>query len=65
MNSFDLMRQALSEASETMRAADSYAWNAARLIVGRLRHVNPGILREMKRELRDFNMVTGRWETKK
>ena len=62
-NKFDLMQQAIAEARHTMAAADSQADNLARLLAepGRLRRVNRYTLRRLKRELRNFNMVTGEW----
>lgn len=61
-NPFDEMRRAVQESKEIMRAADVVAGDAARLIVGRLRHCSSGTLEQLKRELRDFNMQTGQWK---
>jgi hypothetical protein len=56
------MRQAVRQAESTLTAADSVATDLAWLLRGRLRRVNRADhLRALKRELRDFNMRTGRW----
>ena len=63
MNKFEDMRQAVSEAEQTMRAADSVAESMARMLVGRLRKVNSSyVLSQLKRELQDFNMHTSTWK---
>ena len=64
MNKFDLMREAISEAEHTIRAAESKTeWMADILSHnGRLRSVSPSVLRRLKRELANFNMHTGRWK---
>jgi len=56
------MKAALDEAERTMRAADIAADQAARLLKGRLRRVSPYILKHLKKEMRDFNISTGRWK---
>lgn len=61
-NPWDLMRAAMNEARRVMNAADEYADQAARICVGRLRRVDAGTLRALKRELRDFNIHTGEWK---
>ncbi len=62
MNSFDLMRQAVAEANQTMRAADDQANAMAGILRGRLRNCSEWNLKALKRELRDFNIKTGRWK---
>ena len=62
MNKFDEMKQAVAEADHTMRAADSVAGDIASMLRGRLRHVPAYFLKDLKRELRDFNMHTGQWK---
>lgn len=62
MNTFDQMRQAINEARETMRAADSVANDLASLLRDRLRKVSPWHLVELKRQLRDFDAHTKRWK---
>jgi len=69
-NPLDEVRTAVSNAEEQLKAADAAALSMAQLLVGRLRHVQrPGYyggtraLRELKKELRDFDMTTGEWKS--
>lgn len=62
MNIFDEMRGAVRQAESTLRAADSVADSMARLLEGRLQKVSPSVLKQMKRELRNFNIHTGEWK---
>lgn len=62
MNIWDTLRGAVNEARELDRAIAQYANAMAELLRGRLRSVQPSLLRALKRELRDFNMTTGKWE---
>lgn len=66
MNKFDEVRAAVDEARHTLRAVDSQVDNMARLIAGRLEaaSVRPYILKELKKELRGFNIHTGCWTAK-
>jgi hypothetical protein len=65
-NAFDEMRRALRQAELVNRAVDQQASALLELIVGRLRHAktfgDTNNLRALKRELRDFDAVTGRWK---
>lgn len=61
-NAFDTMRAAVREARAVENAANEHANAMAWIIKGRLRHVSADALREMKRELRDFNIHTGEWK---
>lgn len=61
-NKFDEMRAAVYEAEIQLRAVDRMTCDLARLIKGRLRQANSWDLADLKRELRSFNMVTGRWK---
>lgn len=61
MNELNQMKKAVSEAQQTLKAADSVAGTMARLLIGRLRFVPGWILCNLKRELRDFNMTTYQW----
>jgi hypothetical protein len=62
-NVFDEVRLAVSQAKDTLRAADMAAADMAALLRGRLHQVkNAHVLRELKRELRDFDMTTGQWK---
>lgn len=65
-NAFDQVRAAVAEATTTLRAADSVARDLASLLVGRLHHVHsPAHLAALKKELRHYNIHTGRWAKKK
>lgn len=61
-NAFDTMRTALHEARMANEAADNFAAQMADILRGRLRHVPPHILRDLKKELRTFNMHTKEWD---
>lgn len=60
---FDEMIDAVKEAETTQRIADGQINRMAGLISGKLRacSVWHGTLRELKRELKNFNMATGQW----
>jgi hypothetical protein len=61
-NKWDEMRAAYQEAETTIRAADSMVEDMAKMIVGKLKTINRAyILKRLKRELRSFNINTGRW----
>lgn len=66
-NPFYEVNKAVQEAERLERAVNENARDMAALLVGRLRGVSrnsyPGVktLCALKRELRDFNMTTGRW----
>lgn len=60
-NAYDLLESAVTQAKAVMSASDRHAEQFARLLEGRLRHVSTYRLKELKRELRSFNMHTGRW----
>ena len=62
MNNWDLMREAVQEAKNTMHAADSMANQVAGILCGRLRKVNSWQLKKLKRELSQFNSHTGKWK---
>jgi len=61
-NPWDELKQALSEAENINRACDHSANSMAHILRGRLRHVNDWNLKALKRELRDFNIHTGKWK---
>lgn len=62
-NPFDEVRDAVRAAKTQLDAADSIANSMAGLLVGRLRHVyTPEHLKALKKELRGFNMTTGKWD---
>ena len=62
MNQFDQVRAAVQEAEQTLKAADSVAGNMAALLRGRLRNVPKWHLRVLKKELQQFNAITGQWK---
>ena len=55
---------AVKDAETTMARASAFVRMLARLAVGRLRRskVSHHVLAELKRELRDYNIHTGRWK---
>lgn len=60
MNTAD-MQAAIADAKRTINAADNTANQIAEILPGRLRHVSRWTLQKLKRELRDFNIHTGKW----
>ena len=62
-NAFDQFREALDEAERIEQAARNNADRMARFLTtpGALERVSDGQLRKLKRELRRFDMVTGKW----
>lgn len=63
-NPFDEMRSAVSRAKEVFRAATQCSNDMALLLRGNLRQCHSWHLQALKRELRDFNIHTGRWKEK-
>lgn len=61
-NKFDEMRAAMREAEQTLDAAKSVAGQMGSMLAGKLRNCHADDLARMKRELRDFNIHTGRWK---
>lgn len=68
-NVFDEIRIKLNEADNANRAVDANVLEMARLIKGRLRSASAGkafwelgALASLKKELRGFNLTTGRWK---
>lgn len=62
-NPFDDVRTAVQQAREQLQAADGVAGNMAYLLRGRLRCVDSKYdLAALKKELHDFNAVTGKWK---
>jgi len=67
MNYFD-MQQAVRDAEKTLEQANRQMAALAKLMQGRLRTVSndwqgKDILRELKRELSQFNASTGEWKS--
>lgn len=61
-NKWDEMRLAYQEAENQIKSADGVVNDMANMLRGRLRKVNQFYLKQIKRELRDFNIGTGRWK---
>lgn len=65
-NAHDVMRRALTEAREAMRAADNHANAIAGILIddgpSRLKSVSAYRLRKLKSALRDFDMTRGTWK---
>lgn len=62
---FDEMTRAVDQAATTLRIADRHATKMARILANRLHHVeDASALKDLKRELRDFNIHTLRWMDK-
>jgi hypothetical protein len=59
---FDEMRKAVREARAVERAVADQASVLVELLQGHLRDVPGYRLSDLKRELRNFNMHTGRWK---
>lgn len=57
------MERAVKEAEYVINRANSYVGKMAYLVKGRLRsgNVSGWILGELKREMRDYNIHTGKW----
>lgn len=56
------MMSAVEDAERTMNNAREAARRVAKLLVGNLRHVSDGTLKQLKRELRDYNIHTASWK---
>jgi len=62
-NPFDDIRNAISAAREAQRAVANHSHAMAQLLAGNLRNMwSADTLRTLKKELRDFDMVTGTWK---
>lgn len=61
-NAFESMREAMEEARRVNNAADAYANQMAEMLNGRLKCVSSHHLARLKRQLRDFNIHTGKWK---
>lgn len=62
-NPWDTMRAAIAQAKSVSSAADQMTRELAGIMRGRLRQCRPDDLVRLKRELRDFNMHTGKWKS--
>ncbi|AEP08927.1 hypothetical protein [Micavibrio aeruginosavorus] len=63
-NQWDTFKAAFDEATRTIRIADNHVNDMAGMVRGRLRacSVSHSTLCELKRELADYNMHTGKWK---
>ena len=62
--SWDEVYQGVREAEATIRMAENNLNKMAGIMCGYLKSgkVSSGTLCKLKRELRDFNMITGKWK---
>ncbi|MEN6431293.1 MAG: hypothetical protein ABFD06_00130 [Smithella sp.] len=60
-NKWDEMRESYREAERQIQAADAIVNDMAGMLQGRLRKVSTYKLSQLKRELREFNIHTGKW----
>ena len=66
MNAFDEIEAAVDAARELNDAVDVQSTSLARLLVGRLRHVNSGsLLAQLKAELAHFDSRGKTWKGRK
>lgn len=61
---YDEITRALDETRWLLSRAETAAAKAVPFAVGRLRYlgIDTAVLRALKRELRDFDMTTGKWK---
>jgi len=59
---FNDMVNAVNDAEQTLKRAELYSNRLAKLLVGRLKHVNYTVLCKLKKELSNFNAKTGEWK---
>lgn len=64
MNAFDQMRDAIAQARQVEHACRQHADEMAGLLIGKLDAVSTHKLKQLKKELRNFNIHTGRWRNK-
>jgi hypothetical protein len=68
-NIWDEVRSAVRQSKATLQAADEVAGDLAQLLAPRLRSVDAGswdnreALKALKKQLRDFDMTTGKWKS--
>lgn len=62
-NAWDAVNAAVRQARDLRTATERQAFWLADLLVGNLRNVDShSLLSKLKKELRDFDMVTGKWK---
>lgn len=59
---YDEMDAAIQEAEAVIKRAELFRNKMARFLIGRLGGVDVGILRRLKKELRNFNSNTNTWK---
>ena len=62
MNTFDMINEELKKTQELERTINAQVRSMAPLLIGRLRNARVDHLEKLKRELRDFNIHTGKWK---
>lgn len=62
--SWNDVNDGIEDARQSIANGDSHINKMASIIGGKLKscRVSSGTLRKLKRELRDFNMITGKWK---
>ena len=61
-NPFDDMRYVVAQAEQTLKAADDSAKFMASMLRGRLKHVSPWVLIDLKKELTNFDAHKKVWK---
>ncbi len=56
--------EAVCEAQQTLNLADDHVRSMAKMVIGRLQQadVRNSVLTALKKELRDYNIHTGKWK---
>jgi two-component sensor histidine kinase len=64
MSAWSEAAAAMDEARARVNSFDRFAQQMAEMLAGRLRKIDSTrLLRTLKRELRDFDSVTGKWKS--
>ena len=58
------MRREINEARSTIENAEIVAGQLAGILNGRLRSIPDHLAANLKRQLQDFNITTGKWKNK-
>jgi len=59
---YQQMDEAVKQAENLIRRAENYKTRMAKFLIGRLRGIDRYALSDLKKELKDFNSVTGEWK---
>mgnify|MGYP000030004209 CR=1 FL=1 len=59
---FEMINEALKDAEATIKRAETYKSQMARFLTGRLKGIDPHVLKRLKKELQNFNSVTHEWK---